>query len=428
MVSAAALAGKATTPGLSSPFPDISFTHACGNSDEEPHRQLETIVPASIFPGVRQWLLCLLLIVPASSFATQFVAERLNKGEPIMSAENFRQLGAPEEEGANINGPSVIRIPDWIPPDRRAAASARYYMYFAHHHGDYIRLAWAEKIEGPWQLYHTGAQVALGTRGVLDLGLERSIALPGGYLITEHIASPDVHVDAVNKRIVMYFHGVTRRVDDAQVRQQQTYVATSRWGLEFASHIEPVPLTSSYLRVFEYGGVLSGLTPSAFHQPLNQDAPWSVPASPSINHTDLWTAQPTRFLQVPALTQQRVKRGRHRGLRTRHMGLYLAGNKLHVFFTRKKDAPERILVATVDLREVNWFNAPATLAPEEVLRPQRAWEGAELEPEPSRRGAEMRLANALRDPFVFSEGENLYLFYAGGGEQAIGLAQLTQVP
>jgi hypothetical protein len=376
---------------------------------------------------MRAGILCLLLVLSVPGFATQFVAERLNNGEPIISAENFRQLNAPAAESANIDGPSVIRIPDWIPPEERASPSARYYMYFAHHHGDYIRLAWAERIEGPWQLYHTGAQVAPGERGVLDMGVKRSIALPGGYLITSHVASPDVHVDAANQSIVMYFHGTTRRADDAKVRQQQTYVATSRSGLEFASHIEPVPLAPSYLRVFEYQGALQGLTPNAVHHPLDAKAPWSLAAGQSISGMGLWAAQPLRLLRVPSVKQDFMGSNR-RNPRTRHLGLYLEGDQLHVFFTRKVDSPERIFVSTVDLRQPNWFNAPAPTAPVEVLRAQRNWEGGDLEPMPSRRGAEMRLSNALRDPFVFTDEGKLYLFYAGGGEQAIGVARLTQIP
>ena len=40
--------------------------------------------------------------------------------------------------GVNIQGPSLIRVPDWI--DNRLGA---YYLYFADHKGSYIRLAYA---------------------------------------------------------------------------------------------------------------------------------------------------------------------------------------------------------------------------------------------------------------------------------------------
>ena len=53
--------------------------------------------------------------------------------------------------GDNINGPSLIRVPDWIP-----SALGKYYLYFAHHQGTYIRLAYADQLEGPWRLYSPG--------------------------------------------------------------------------------------------------------------------------------------------------------------------------------------------------------------------------------------------------------------------------------
>lgn len=376
----------------------------------------------------RRWLCCMLMCLPCGAFATQYGVERLNGGEPILSAASFRAVGAPAAEGENIAGPSVIRIPDWIPPEHRAAPTARYYLYFAHHHGDYIRLAWAERIEGPWQLYQTGATAAPGARGVLDMGTERRIELPHGYAITSHIASPDVHVDAVHRRIVMYFHGRTRRAEAGAPSEQQTYVATSPWGLAFADGIEPVPLAPNYLRVFDYRGALLGLTPDELCQPRATDAPWSVPQGRAVGSAGLWRCRPVSLLGG-AWQGEGGKRGERRrhGVRPRHLALYRDGDTMQVFFTRKEDAPERILVSTVDLQRPNWFNAPA-LPVVEVLRAQRAWEGGDLEATPSRRGAEMQLANALRDPYVFVDEGNLYLFYAGGGEQAIGVARLTRIP
>jgi hypothetical protein len=44
-----------------------------------------------------------------------------------------------ERMGGNIAGPSLIRVPDWI-----ERPLGRYYLYFADHKGDYIRLAYAD--------------------------------------------------------------------------------------------------------------------------------------------------------------------------------------------------------------------------------------------------------------------------------------------
>ena len=45
---------------------------------------------------------------------------------------------------ANINGPSLLRMPDWV-LGRRGA----YHLYFAHHKGKSIRLAYADDLVGP---------------------------------------------------------------------------------------------------------------------------------------------------------------------------------------------------------------------------------------------------------------------------------------
>ena len=54
--------------------------------------------------------------------------------------------------GDNINGPSLIRVPPWV-----TAPLGRYYLYFAHHEGGYIRLAFADDLLGPWRVHPPGA-------------------------------------------------------------------------------------------------------------------------------------------------------------------------------------------------------------------------------------------------------------------------------
>lgn len=61
-------------------------------------------------------------------------------------------------------------------------------------------------------------------------------------ITTPHIASPDVHVDAVLRRIVMYFHGLE------DVATQVSRVAISHNGIDFEA--QPEILGPSYLRFF----------------------------------------------------------------------------------------------------------------------------------------------------------------------------------
>src|SRR6476659_450609 len=86
--------------------------------------------------------------------------------------------------GDNINGPSLIKVPDWI-----ERPLGRYYLYFAHHDGRYIRLAYADDLHGAWWTHAPGE-------------LQLADAHFAG-----HIASPDVHVDHGYRQIRLYYHG-----------------------------------------------------------------------------------------------------------------------------------------------------------------------------------------------------------------------------
>ena len=96
--------------------------------------------------------------------------------------------------GDNINGPSLIRAPNWL-----KKSLGRYYLYFSDHKGTYIRLAFSNSLMGPWEIYY---------HGVLELNdsyFMQQDSFDGA--LYAHIASPDVHVDDENGRIIMYFHG-----------------------------------------------------------------------------------------------------------------------------------------------------------------------------------------------------------------------------
>ena len=125
--------------------------------------------------------------------------------------------------GTNINGPSLIRVPDWVP-----SPLGKLYLYFSHHKGKSIRLAYANQVEGPWTI-HTPGALSVTDSLFPDIDPpeppphERPIwadTLPGGYLYA-HIASPDVHIDEQQQQIWMYYHGLLENGD------QQTRVAHS---------------------------------------------------------------------------------------------------------------------------------------------------------------------------------------------------------
>ena len=61
-------------------------------------------------------------------------------------------VGIPSEHDTwNVNGPSLIKVPDWIPNPL-----GKYYLYFAHHAGGFIRLAYSDDLFGEWTVHEAG--------------------------------------------------------------------------------------------------------------------------------------------------------------------------------------------------------------------------------------------------------------------------------
>ncbi len=205
-------------------------------------------------------LQALVIIVMCSnlSFAQTMSAVRLEEvplssaSNPIINKSTFTNLNVNGSyDGSNINGASLISVPSWVPTAYRAHPLANYYLYFAHHGGRFIRMAWSSTIEGPWQLfnYGTASGRAWGTsgdysgketpqNGVLDLAVEKDdlgnptnrIQPHSNYYALGHIASPDVHVDHANQRIIMFYHAPK---GGTGASGQQTFVAISKYGLNF---------------------------------------------------------------------------------------------------------------------------------------------------------------------------------------------------
>ena len=148
--------------------------------------------------------------------------ERLGDG-PIIRPSMDNSMGS------NINGPSLIKVPDWI-----ENPLGQYYLYFADHRGTYIRLAYADDLLGPWLMHESG------TLRLNQTHFSKTPPLPNTYV---HIASPDVHVREDRQEIVMYVHG---QDTDGQV----TRVSTSKDGLNFTG--KSAILGRPYFRVFNY--------------------------------------------------------------------------------------------------------------------------------------------------------------------------------
>lgn len=355
-----------------------------------------------------------------------FIITRLNNNCPIITEAMFDALGAPGDEGDNINGPSVIRIPDWIPPENRTDPNAIYYMYFAHHGGNYIRLAWAVHIEGPWRLYRVGSGAPAGNRGVLDLGSSDKISLDNGITLHDHIASPDVFIDNENRRIIMYFHSGQVKVNGIS-KDQKSLVATSPNGLDFRTGIEPVILGRFYFRVFRYKGNLYATSNSGYlFKAPDPNNPWKPPPGFDFQN-DLWTQRPDSPFQND-IDDANFAGVPDKPLRVRHSAVRLAGNTLQIFYTRIGDCPERIMMSTIDLSAGNYEAWDSSFPPREILQAELHWEGGDIPPTNSQGSTAPENVNQLRDPYIFKDIDGtLYLFYCGRGEDAIGVAILRPV-
>jgi hypothetical protein len=309
---------------------------------------------------------------------------------PIVSPELHPSIGG------NIQGPSAIRMPDWV-----ADRLGDYYLYFADHKGSYIRLAYADCPTGPWTIHPRGslqlehscflteppevspAQFAEHAARLQRSGVQLSHDLLS-EITTPHIASPDVHVDHAARQIVMYFHGLDG------VGTQVTRAATSRDGIAFDAR--PEILGRSYMRAFRHDGMIYALA-----------MPGQVYRSRDGRHA---------FEPGPILFNPRM----------RHAAVTVRGDSLWVFWTQVGEAPERILLSRIDLSG-DWHSWKDS-APVEILRPERVWEGADAPLLPSIRSTAYGRVNQLRDPAILEDEGRIYLFYAVAGESGIAIAEI----
>lgn len=298
--------------------------------------------------------------------------------------------------GENIQGPSLIKVPEWV-----VNPLGKYYLYFADHKGLYIRLAYADEIVGPWKIHPNGSlkieesHFAVQRPPISEQRLAELVAarIASGVKVSHdyakeltepHIASPDVHVDSEKQEIVMYYHGL----EDAGF--QHSRVAVSNDGINFSAFEENIG--RSYFRRFDYKNYTYAIAmPGQFYRSKN-----------SLNS----------FEEGPRLFEPNM----------RHSAVLVREDTLYVFWSRVGDAPESILLSTVDLTRdwMNWQSSGAEL----LLSPEFPWEGAQAPIEPSVRSTAYGRVNQLRDPTIFVEDEIVYLLYAVAGESGIALARV----
>lgn len=336
-------------------------------------------------------------------YAVLLLAQALDGAE--ISAARFSEnplitVASSPSVGDNLNGPSIIRVPPWI-----KKPLGRYYMYFAHHKGQFIRLAYANSVRGPWKVHQPGVLNVSATAFFRP----QPDPLASPEFVYTHVASPEIYVDNSKKTIMMWVHGMwtegqrwPEKPEDVQPWlsargfAQYTQAAISADGLSFETR--PAITRQSYLRVFRGAGQFYGM--ARLGQLLRASHPLSS-----------FELGPNPFRDGPYAN------------RVRHVALLRRNNTLHVFFSAIGDAPEQIMHTTIPMTG-DWAQWKATTY-EEVLTPKSKYECPEMPATPSRMGEIHGPAKQLRDPALLLDGGKVYLFYTICGEQGVGGAEIV---
>ena len=334
------------------------------------------------------------LLLASLAFAQAPRAVRFSQN-PLITQQMSARLGD------NINGPSLIRVPAWV-----EHPLGRYYLYFAHHKGSFIRMAYANELAGPWKLYEPGVMEVKDT--------EFYRPQPDNPALTEtfytHVASPEVVVDEATHRFVMLVHGwyTAGKKWPGDLREaarwsrengyaQFSQSTVSADGLHFTAR-PGIAARTSYARVFQW-----------------KSAWYSMGRLGVLGRAEQvqgpFESGPNPFAE-----------GTYAG-KVRHVATLLRGSTLYVFFTGIGDAPERILLSTIALSG-DWRTWRAS-PPVEVLRPEASYECTGLPLAPSKAGDAEGPENAVRDPGLIEDNGRVVMFYSYCGEQGLAAADVT---
>lgn len=273
---------------------------------------------------------------------------------------------------SKINEPSLIRVPDWLPKPL-----GRYYLYFTHHQGRYIRLAYADQLTGPWKHHEPGT-----------LKLEQTACLQQNQSpLRAYIASPNVHVDHQKRQLRMYFQG------HLPTGELQSFVALSEDGLNFRAL--PEPLGNPYFRVFEWQNSFYALSlPGQFYR--------------SDDGLSGFKAGPCPFES-----------------RIRPAAVRIEGKKLQVIYSCIEDQPGSMLGASIDLSQdfEDWKPSPAV----GLKLPQPSLKATEQPSEETGQDAVARSIDLTFDPAFFSEAGRVYIIYTATGKSGLGIRELKVI-
>ena len=329
--------------------------------------------------------------------------------------------------------PSVIRIPDWVPIEKRINPKAKYYMYVGVHaektviESAYIKCFWAESPLGTWK----------ETTELKNVLQARQIGDYKGYKDWE-MSSPDVHIDHENKRFIMYFHGTFKWFDKSIKTGHISSKATSPDGLDWGDpdmvdpetglkKIKEMYVGGPYYRAFEHNGVQYGIAQGI--------------SSKTNRQTSLYRKSPVTPDEQKQVVDGSVKeehifeRKHFDRTNWRNFGVVVRGDYAIIFHNRIWDFPERIKAVVYHMKSelLSEWELLYSDSPIEVYRPTEDWEyihhlpklNYRLKPTYSKPGKPSGAQLQCRSPFVFEDIDDngklrTYLYYAWQGEWGIG--------
>lgn len=341
---------------------------------------------------------------------TQHCVSKVDRFGPIITQDMFSAINR-SIEGDNMNGPSLIRIPNWV-----NNPIGKYYLYFSHHRGRYIRIAYSQNVTGPYSLLSGGAVINISTP-------------------VSHLASPDVHINHPAKTITMYFH----TLDKTSIYGQLTQAFISYDGIHFQPHSSDI--ARYYFRRFQVLRDIFAIAPS------NMGRDFTLLHRPGRSESYRVSSNRTFFPLARHVFPHPVR-----------------FNAIVALYSVLFDAPERIYCSRVNItynknRDVNARSCPkfqfrikegiklpdgygkgvndsdcnyvwVSEGPRQtVLLPDASFEGGDLPIRRSQNGPADEFVRELRDPYVFvdAETQQSYLLYTYGGEKGIAIARIEFV-
>lgn len=314
-------------------------------------------------------------------------------------------MGGPDEngDGASIAFPSIVKVPAWV-----AVPLGVYYLYFSHHHGSYIRMAYADDLAGPWTIYNPAT--VYGTGGVMTMvELDAAVGGPPTPYPGGHIASPEVWAEDGPMLFYMWFHA------SQQTWGHKSGFASSpdglNWTIQGAGGLGNGVISNGiYMRHMLYSGqyfaicrsaamVRMGALPNGPQQQVHDQSPFSDSIFPDPPN------DPPRHFSSPDLI----------------------GSTAWMYHSTIGDAPEHIYGSRIELTPPSpGFNNWEIIAPYDLMFSEEDYEGVNEPITPSADGGSYSLVHQLRDPQIYREAGTRYLLGAAGGENSIEIATISE--